>query len=185
MSKPIATLLMAAAVTIGLMCHPGPGVAAPAANAYAIGKVPASNLEIVRWYGGGWHGGGWRGGGWGYYGGGFAAGAILGECWRTYIIRLHIMTPATEEGQPDGAVDYRMRRFRSYDPGVGRISATMATSSLSMMNKGPVQRDKKPSAWFGALRHVAAPATLGKPKSQPRMLAQWRIYPARKNGMIV
>ena len=79
MSKPIAALLTAAAVTIGLMSHPGPAVAAPAANAYA--NVPASDLELVRW-GGGWHGGGWRGGwrggGWGYYGGGFAAGAILG-----------------------------------------------------------------------------------------------------------
>ena len=38
MSKPIATLLTAAAVTIGLMSHPGSSAAAPAANAYAHRK---------------------------------------------------------------------------------------------------------------------------------------------------
>ena len=124
MSKPIATLLTAAAVTIGLMSHPGPAVAAPAANAYALGNVPTSNIEIVRWYGGGWRGGGWRGGwrggGWGYYGGGFAAGAILGGMLAApYYYPSPYYYPAPgyyDDAAPDGAVDYCMRRFRSYDP---------------------------------------------------------------------
>jgi hypothetical protein len=127
MSKPIAALLTAAAVTIGLMSHPGPAGAAPAANSYAIGNSPISNLEIVRWYGGGWRGGGWRGGwrggGWGYYGGGFAAGAILGGMLAApYYYPQPYYYPAPgyyEDAAPDGAVDYCMRRFRSYDPGSG------------------------------------------------------------------
>ena len=123
MSKPIAALLTAAAVTIGLMSHPGPAVAAPAANAYA--NVPASDLELVRWYGGGWRGGGWRGGwrggGWGYYGGGFAAGAILGGMLAApyYYPAPYYADPGYYEEGPDGAVDYCMRRFRSYDPRTG------------------------------------------------------------------
>jgi BA14K-like protein len=130
MSKPIAALLTAAAVTIGLMSHPGPAAAAPAANAYA--NVPAGNLEAVRYYGGGWRGGwggwrggGWRGGGWGYYGGGFAAGAILGGMLAApyyygggpYYYGGGYADPGYYEdgGAPDGAVDYCIRRFRSYD----------------------------------------------------------------------
>ena len=122
MSKPIATFLTAAAVTIGLMSHPGPAVAAPATNAYT--NVPLGNLEVVRWYGGGWHGG-WRGGwggGWGYYGGGFAAGAILGGMLAApyYYPAPYYGDPGYYGyGPPDGAVDYCMRRFRSYDPNSG------------------------------------------------------------------
>jgi hypothetical protein len=122
MSKPIATLLAAAAFTIGLMSHPGPAGAAPAANALAIGKAPISNLETVRYYGGGWRGG-WRGGGWGYYGGGFAAGAILGGMLAApYYYPQPYYYPAPgyyEDAAPDGAVDYCMRRFRSFDPRSG------------------------------------------------------------------
>jgi hypothetical protein len=124
MSKHIAALLTAAAVTIALMSHPGPAVAAPAANAYR--NVSVSNIEAVRWYGGGWHGGwhgGWRGGGWGYYGGGFAAGAILGGILAApyyYPPPYYYPAPGYYEGDaPDGAVDYCMRRFRSYDPNSG------------------------------------------------------------------
>jgi len=127
MSKPIATLLTAAAVTIGLMSHPGPAVATPASNPYAIGNVHTNNLETVRWYGGGWRGGGWhggwRGGGWGYYGGGFAAGAILGGMLAApYYYPQPYYYPAPgyyDDAAPDGAVDYCMRRFRSYDPRSG------------------------------------------------------------------
>lgn len=129
MSKTIAALLTAAAVTIGLMSHPGAAVAAPAANAYATGNVPLSNLEVVRYYGGGWRGGwrggywrggGWRGGGWGYYGGGFAAGAILGGMLAApyYYPPPYYYYPAPgyyEGAAPDGAIDYCIRRFRSYD----------------------------------------------------------------------
>jgi len=121
MSKTIAALLTAAAVTIGLMSPPGPAVAAPAANAYA--NLPAGNLEIVRWYGGGWRGG-WRGGGWGYYGGGFAAGAILGGMLAAPYYYPPPYYGYAEPGYygdvaPDGAVDYCMRRFRSYNPNTG------------------------------------------------------------------
>src|SRR5579872_1205031 len=123
MSKPIAALLTAAAVTIGLMSHPGSSTAAPAANAYTNGNTASSNLDLVRWYGGGWRGGGWRGGGWGYYGGGFAAGAILGGMLAApyYYPAPYYGDPGYyyEDGPPDGAVDYCMRRFRSYDPGSG------------------------------------------------------------------
>lgn len=127
MSKPIATLFTAAAVTIGLMSQPGPAVAAPAANAYA--DVPIGKFEVVRY--GGWHGGwrggwgGWRGGGWGYYGGGFAAGAILGGLLAApyyYPAPYYYGGPGyyyEDGGAPDGAVDYCMRRFRSYDPNTG------------------------------------------------------------------
>jgi hypothetical protein len=121
MSKPIATLL--AAVTVGLMSLPGPAAATPAANAYA--NAPVGNLELVRggWHGGGWRGGGWRGGGWGYYGGGFAAGAILGG-----MLAAPYYYPSPyyygdsgyyDDVAPDGAVDYCMRRFRSYNPNTG------------------------------------------------------------------
>ncbi len=122
MSKPIATLLTAAAVTIGLMSHSGPAVAAPAANIFANEQASAGDLQPVRWYGHGWHGG-WRGGGWGYYGGGFAAGAILGGMLAApYYYPSPYYYPAPgyyEDAAPDGAVDYCMRRFRSYDPGSG------------------------------------------------------------------
>jgi BA14K-like protein len=124
MSKSIAALLTAAAVTIGLMSLHGPAGAAPAANVYAFGNFPANNLGQVRW-GGGWHGGwhgGWRGGGWGYYGGGFAAGAILGGALAApyyYPAPYYVDPGYYEEGPPDGAVDYCMRRFRSYDPNTG------------------------------------------------------------------
>jgi hypothetical protein len=131
MSKAIGALLTAAAVTIGLMSHPGSAAAAPAANAYTSGNLAPSGLELVRWgggwHGGGWHGGGWRGGwrggGWGYYGGGFAAGAILGGMLAApyyYPQPYYYPAPGYYEGDaPDGAVDYCMRRFRSYDPGSG------------------------------------------------------------------
>jgi hypothetical protein len=126
MSKPIAALLTAAVVTIGLMSHPGSAVAAPVANAYATGNLAVSDLELVRW-GGGWRGGGWRGGwrggGWGYYGGGFAAGAILGGMLAApYYYPSPYYYPAPgyyDDAAPDGAVDYCMRRFRSYDPRSG------------------------------------------------------------------
>ena len=122
MSKTIAAFLTAAAITIGLISHPGSAVAAPAANAYAVGNVPASNLKVVRWYGGGWRGGYWRGGGWGYYGGGFAAGAILGGMLAApyYYPPPYYAAPGYYYGAPpDGAIDYCMRRFRSYDPRTG------------------------------------------------------------------
>jgi hypothetical protein len=121
MSKAIGVFLTAAAVTIGLMSHPGSVTAAPAANAYAAGNIAVSKLELVR---GGWHGGGhWRGGGWGYFGGGFAAGAILGGALAApyyypppYYAAPYYADPGYyEDGGPDGAVDYCMRRFRSYD----------------------------------------------------------------------
>jgi BA14K-like protein len=125
MSKPFATLLTAAAFTIGLMAHPGPAAAAPAANMSAVAKTPVADLAPVRW-GGGWHGGwhgGWRGGGWGYYGGGFAAGAILGGMLAApyyYPSPYYYGDPGYyEDAAPDGAVDYCMRRFRSYDPRSG------------------------------------------------------------------
>jgi hypothetical protein len=125
MSKPLATLFTAAAFTIGLMSYPGPAAAAPAANMSAIAKAPIVDLVPVRW-GGGWHGGwhgGWRGGGWGYYGGGFAAGAILGGMLAApydYPSPYYYGDPGYyEDAAPDGAVDYCMRRFRTYDPNSG------------------------------------------------------------------
>src|SRR5262249_62326465 len=58
-------------------------VAAPVNGAFAIKNARPSNVESVRYWGGGWRGGGWRGGwgGWGPRGwgwGGFAAGAVVG-----------------------------------------------------------------------------------------------------------
>ena len=130
MSKAIGAYLTAAIVAIGLMSHPGSSDAAPAANAFTSGNSAPGNLELVRggWHGGGWHGGGWRGGwrggGWGYFGGGFAAGAILGGALAApyyYPAPYYYGDPGYyyEDAAPDGAVDYCMRRFRSYDPNSG------------------------------------------------------------------
>ena len=71
------------------------------------------------------HGGHGHGGGWGYYGGGFAAGAIIGGLLaapRYYYPAPGYYAPAPSYyygPPPGGAVDYCMRRFRSYDPGSG------------------------------------------------------------------
>lgn len=119
MSKMIAMFLTAATVTIGLMSQSGLAAATPAANAYSIGNIPPSNLETVR---GGWHGGHWHGGGWGYYGGGFAAGAILGAMMAApyYYPSPYYAGPGYYyDAVPGDAVDYCMRRFRSYDPSSG------------------------------------------------------------------
>ena len=139
MSKPIATLLAAAAFTIGLMSHPGPAGAVPAANAF-VGKAPISNLEtcalLWRWLA-------WRWLAW------WLARRRLGLLrWRicrrrnprrdvggALLLSAAIYYPAPgyyEDAAPDGAVDYCMRRFRSYDPAPAPISATMVTASMSI-----------------------------------------------------
>jgi BA14K-like protein len=122
MPKASGIVLTVTAFAVGLVLRTGPAAAAPAANAYATERMALNNIELVR---GGWHGGGhWHGGGWGYFGGGFAAGAILGGMLAApyyYPGPYYYGPPAYyyEDGPPDGAIDYCMRRFRSYDPNTG------------------------------------------------------------------
>jgi len=126
MSKSKAILLAAVAFTIGALFQPGPTTAAPAANIHASSGVLQSNLDFVRWYGGGWRGGYWRGGGWGWgwggFAGGLAAGAIVGGMLAApyyYPPPYYYGPPAGYGGPPDDAVAYCMQRFKSYDPGSG------------------------------------------------------------------
>jgi len=81
MSKSMTRLLAAALVAVAVPSFASIAVAAPVNGAFAIKNATPSNVESVRYWGGGWRGGwgGWRGGwgrGWGW--GGFAAGAVVG-----------------------------------------------------------------------------------------------------------
>ena len=84
MSKLKARLMTAAVIAIALPVYAGVGAAAPISGTLAIQNAAPSNVQDVRYYGGGWRGGGWRGGGWGRgwgwggVGAGLAAGAIIG-----------------------------------------------------------------------------------------------------------
>ena len=85
MSKSMTRLLVAALVAVVVPSFASIAAAAPVNGAFAIKNAMPSNVESVRYWGGGWRGGwgGWRGGwggwrgGWGW-GGGLAAGAIVG-----------------------------------------------------------------------------------------------------------
>jgi hypothetical protein len=96
------------ALAAALLLAVGPAtetLATPFSGALALKSAAPSNVETVRWGGGGWGGGGWgggwrgggwgggwRGGGWGWrgpgwgwgVGAGFVGGAIIGagvSCW--------------------------------------------------------------------------------------------------------
>ena len=121
MLKTIAISVVAAFIALGV---PSYAAAAPVSNALAIKNAVPSNVETVQWRRGYWRGGygwrgyGWRGGGWGYYGGGFAAGALLGGLLAApyYAGPRYYYGPGYGPGYYGDAVDYCMRRFRSYDP---------------------------------------------------------------------
>ena len=79
MLKPVTRLLAAALVAVAVPSFTSIAAAAPVNGALALKNAMPSQVESVRYWGGGWRGGwgGWRGG-WGYYGAGIAAGAIVG-----------------------------------------------------------------------------------------------------------
>jgi len=76
------------------------------------------------WGGGGsrWHGGGrYWGGGWGGFGAGLATGAIVGGLLASpyYYGAPYYYAPRYYYEPEDDAIDYCLRRYRSYDPRSG------------------------------------------------------------------
>ena len=106
--------ILGALIMVGVISHPQTGSATPARAALAIGNAIPGNLETVRWRGRGWHGG------WGGFGAGLAAGAIVGGLLASpYYYRrpYYYDGPVYYYDDPGpGAVEYCLRRFRSYDP---------------------------------------------------------------------
>ena len=137
MSKLKARLMTAALIAIALPVYAGVSAAAPISGTLALHNAAPSNVQDVRWYGGGWRGGGWRGGGWGRgwgwgVGGGLAAGAIIGGALAApyyygggpyYANPYYAQGPGPgyydDEGGGGDAVAYCMQRYRSYDPRSG------------------------------------------------------------------
>jgi hypothetical protein len=113
MSKTRMTAVLGILIAAGLISHPRTGSATPVPGALAIGNAIAADVEAVRWRGRGWHGG------WGGFGAGLAAGAIVGGLLAApYYRRPYYDGPAYYYYDDPGvdAVEYCIRRFRSYDP---------------------------------------------------------------------
>jgi hypothetical protein len=90
MTSHVSALAAATLLTASIALFAEPASTAPFSGALAIKKAAASDVETVRWGGGGWGGrgwgggwrggwggGGWRGAGWGL-GAGILGGAIIG-----------------------------------------------------------------------------------------------------------
>jgi BA14K-like protein len=89
MINRVPALAAAGLLAAGLGAFASAAAATPLSGALAIKNAMPSNIEAVRWGGGGWggrgwggggwRGGGWRGGGWGWgVGAGIVGGAIIG-----------------------------------------------------------------------------------------------------------
>jgi len=134
------TKLMVAAI-IAVPLYANVSSAAPI-SATGLTNAAPSNVEQVRWGGGGgwggrgWRGGGWGGRGWGWGAGGFAAGAIIGGAIAAapyyygggpyyggyYGGGPYYAAPGYYAESGDGGDDgvaYCMQRYRTYDPNSG------------------------------------------------------------------
>ncbi len=115
MSKTRMIALAGTLLAAGLMPHPQTASAAPVHGASAVGNAMPGHVETVGWRGRRWYGG------WGGFGAGLAAGAIVGGLLAApYYYRrpYYDAGPAYYyyDGPGDDAVEYCLRRFRSYDP---------------------------------------------------------------------
>jgi hypothetical protein len=135
MSKRVLSLT-AAVVAASIASYVSVASAAPFADGLAIKNAAGSNIETVRWGGGGWGGRGWGGrGGWGWgVGAGLVGGAIIGGALAApyyygpgpyygpgyYGPGPYAPAPVYGPGPagPD-AIAYCSRKYRSYDPNTG------------------------------------------------------------------
>jgi hypothetical protein len=78
MTNRVSGLAAATLLAAGIALFAAPASTAPVSGALAIKKAATSDVETIRWGGGGWGGRGWGGGGWR---GGWGGGGWRGAGW--------------------------------------------------------------------------------------------------------